>query len=265
MKKLAYLGGVAGAGLVAALVATQTGHAADHLDSATLAPNPLADLNDVYVWMNGDASKVNLAMTISPADPGDRAFGPDVQYVFHVTSKSGLGVLVPDGNETRVICTFESSTSAACWIADGTGTKDYVTGDPSNTAGITSTSGKVRMFAGRRSDPFFFNLQGFRDAVGAVRALPAPPATTFDAAGCPTKCGAADVTQCGTAAAAIRGLLSGQRPVPTPAPVPACPADNKDCFASLNVLAIVLQIDKTLFNTGSNTTLAVWGSTHATP
>ena len=169
MKKLAYLGGVAG--LVVALVATQTGHAADHLDSSTLATNPLGDLNDVYVWMNGDASTVNLAMTVSPADPGDRAFGPDVQYVFHVTSKSGLGVLVPDGNETRVICTFESATSAQCWIADGTGTKDYVTGDPSNAAGIKSTSGKVRLFAGRRSDPFFFNLQGFRDAVGAVRSV----------------------------------------------------------------------------------------------
>ncbi|MEJ7599327.1 MAG: DUF4331 family protein [Kofleriaceae bacterium] len=262
MKKLAYLGGVAGAGIVAALVATQTGYAADHLDSSTLATNPLADLNDVYTWMNGDASKVNLAMTISPADTG-RAFGPDVQYVFHVTSKSGLGVLVPDGKETRVICTFASSTSAECWIADDSGTKDYVTGDPSNTAGITSTSGKVRLFAGRRSDPFFFNLQGFRDAVGAVRALPA--ATTFDAAGCPTKCGAADATQCGTAAGAIRGLLSGQRPVPPTPPVPACPINNKDCFINLNVLAIVIQVDKTLFNTGSNTSLAVWGSTHATP
>jgi hypothetical protein len=263
MKKLAYLGGVAGVGVVAAaLVATQTGHAADHLDSSTLAPNPLADLNDVYAWMNGDATKVNLAMTISPADPGDRAFGPDVQYVFHVTSKEQLGVLVPGGNETRVICTFASPTSAECWIADSTGTKDYVTGDPSNTAGITSTSGKVRLFAGRRSDPFFFNLQGFRDAVGAVKATPSP-VLTQDAAGCPTTClGDAD---CGGTADALRGLLGGQRPVPTPAPVPACPDNNRDCFINLNVLAIVLQVDKTLFNTGSNTTLAVWGSTHATP
>ena len=264
MKKLAYLGGVAGVGLVAALAATQTGHAADHLDSSTLAPNPLADLNDVYVWMNGDATKVNLAMTISPADPGDRVFGPDVQYVFHVTSKEQLGVLVPGGNETRVICTFASSTSAQCWIADGTGTKDYVTGDPSNPAGITSTSGKVRLFAGRRSDPFFFNLQGFRDAVGAVKGVAAATGFLTDAAGCPTACGTGDVT-CNASAAAVRDLLSGQRPVPTPAPVPACPDNNRDCFISLNVLAIVLQVDKTLFNSSTNTTLAVWGSTHATP
>lgn len=264
MKKLAYLGGVAGVGLVAALVATQTGHAADHLDSSTLAGNPLADINDVYVWMNGDATKVNLAMSISPADPGDRAFGPDVQYVFHVTSKEQLGVLVPGGNETRVICTFESSTSAQCWIADSSGTKDYVTGDPSNPAGITSTSGKVRLFAGRRSDPFFFNLQGFRDAVGAVRTVANTAGFVADAAGCPTACGATDL-MCNNSAAAVRDLLGAQRPVPTPAPVPACPDNNRDCFINLNVLAIVLQVDKTLFNSGTNTTLAVWGSTHATP
>jgi len=264
MKKLAYLGGVAALGLIAALGSMQRGYAADHLDSANLASNPLADINDVYVWMNGDATKVNLAMTISPADPGDRVFGPDVQYVFHVTSKTDLGVLVPGGDETRVICTFASSASAECWIADNDGTKDYVTGDPSNASGITSQSGKVRLFAGRRSDPFFFNLQGFRDAVAAVKQTSMDPLFQVDAAGCPIRCSTTDLN-CGAAAGAVRTVLAAQRPLPDPAPVPACPEDNRDCFINLDVLAIVLQADKTLFNSNDNTTIAVWGSTHATP
>ena len=63
---------------------------ADHNDSTTLATRAMGDINDVYAWMSADGGKVNLVMTVSPADPGDRTFGPSVQYVFHVTSKTGM-------------------------------------------------------------------------------------------------------------------------------------------------------------------------------
>ncbi len=256
LKKLALLGGVAGLALATLLVSQ--GHAADHLDSDTLGSNPLADINDVYTWMNGDATKVNLAMTVSPNDEGTLSYGPAVQYVFHVTSKAGLGVAQPGGTETRVICTFASATSASCWVVDSTGTKDFITGDPSATAGITSASGKIRLFAGQRSDPFFFNLQGFRNAIAAIKGAAA--GITFDAAGCATSCGAADLTCAGTATQ-LRTVLKS----PATTVQPPCPAGQVDCFKTLNVLAIVLQVDKTLLNSGTNTTLAVWGSTHATP
>jgi len=36
-----------------------------------------------------------------------------------------------------------------------------------------------------------------------------------------------------------------------------------DDFATTNVMAIVVQVDKSLVNTTGNTTVAVWGSTHA--
>jgi hypothetical protein len=40
-------------------------------------------------------------------------------------------------------------------------------------------------------------------------------------------------------------------------------ATGSDDFATANVMSLVVQVDKSLVNTGTNTTVAVWGSTHA--
>jgi len=235
---------------IAALLATQVGHAADHLDSPTLATMPMADINDVYSWMDG--TRLNLAMTISPVDVDTRTFGPAIQYVFHVHSKTGIGVGVQGtGTETRVICTFMLNTSAQCWVTDAAGeVKDYITGDPSTTAGTSSISGKIRLFAGKRSDPFFFNLQGFRAAIAAVKA--AVPTITLDAAGCPNNLTNPQVQ---AVAANLGGLVA--------TPSPPCPANQLDCFANLNVKVILVQLDKSLVTVGPNTAVGVWASTHA--
>lgn len=255
MKRFAFLGGAAGLGLgLIALLAAQRSQAADHLDSPAVAmPSPNADINDVFTWMDG--SNINLAMSVSPGDVETRTFGPDVQYVFHVHSKAQIGVGTPGvGTETRVLCTFASSTSAQCWVLEGSTVKDYVSGDPSDPAGITSQSGKVRLFAGRRSDPFFFNLQGFRAAITALtNRFGQNPQIQLDAAGCPTNLS-------NNEAATIMGLLDD--PI---AGQPPCAATGKDCFANLNVKIILVQLDKSLVNNGQNTAVGVWASTHAAP
>lgn len=255
MKQLAFLG--VGAAVACGLLLAGRGHAADHIDSDTLATAPLAmgDINDVYAWMSSDGSKVNLVMTVSPADPGGRAFGPGVQYVFHVTSKAGLPEDViakpANGVTTTVICTFPAAATAQCWVVGPSGLKDYVSGDASNTAGTSSSSGKLRLFAGRRSDPFFFNLQGFR--AGAAQLDTFRGATTTNAANCP------DLTP--TNAGIVRSTLAApQATATTP-----CPANQADCFANLNVMALVVQVDKSLLNAPNNTILGVWGSTHMVP
>lgn len=249
MKRLTLRYGVLGSLVGALLLFAHELKAADHLDSATtLAPLPLADINDVYAWMTPDGQKVNLVMTISPGDNGTRHFSPGVQYVFHVTSKAGLGVGQAGGTETRIICTFASDLAAKCWIGDNP-VKDYVEGDPTSIEGITSFDAKVRMFAGRRSDPFFFNLQGFRDAVAAVKAT---GGITLDAAGCPNNVDA-------TAAAALRAKVQQAAQATATAP---CAIDNADCFKHLKVLAIVMQVDKSLLLDAGQTTVGVWASTH---
>lgn len=261
MKKLAFVAGAAAVATGALLVGGSS-HAADHLDAPATVGNHMADINDVYAWMNSDASKVNLVMTVSPADDTTRHFGPSVQYVFHVTEYAGTdnsdaytNAQMHMGTEHKVICTFASDTSAQCWIVTGSHVDDYIKGDPSATAGITSSDGKIKLFAGQRGDPFFFNLSGFHNALAAVGQAAATPGFATDAAGCPT---ATSVTV--AQAAGVRGLLSA---TPTAATTVApCPAGVKDCFASFNVKAIVLQIDKTLLVGTGHHLVSVWGSTH---
>ena len=254
MQKLALVGGVAALGLGAWLLThSSTSQAADHLDSPTLITNPMADINDVYAWMTPDALKVNLAMTISPGDDGtlsmgppsygsSRHFGPSILYVFHVSSTAQYGMA---GTETQVICKFASDTSAECWV----GNVDYVQGDPTSAAGVDSPDHKIKLFAGLRSDPFFFNLQGFRDAISTVETL--APTLMFDTAGCPKITDANGL--------ALRNLLKEGFKANAGAP---CATDNADCFAHLNAKVIVLQIDKNLLNLNGHTLLSVWASTH---
>lgn len=211
------------------------GRAADHADSPTLSGNPMADITDVYAWMAG--SNLNLVMDVSPRDDGTRRFDPAVAYVFHLTSKPGLGVGAAGGAETRVILRFASNTSVQCWVTDASGTKDYLTGDPSGIAGVASLLGRTRVFAGRRSDPFFFNATGFNMAISS---LVPEAALSPDGAGCPTGISAVQAGQ-------LRAQL----------------AAGSDDFATANVMAIVVQIDRSLINVGTNTTVGVWGSTHA--
>lgn len=253
MKKLALFGATTVAlGAAAWISGEPIGRAADHLDApaTSMASNRMADITDVYAWMSSDGSKVNLVMDVSPAEDGTHAFGPSVQYVFHVTSTAAYGT---SGTEQDVICTFASNTSVQCWIAKGSPatTVDYVTGDPSATAGIANASGKMKVFAGKRSDPFFFNLAGFKTVVGLVEAAGQPQT---NAAGCP-------LLPAATAAALRQTLQATQGSAVGP-----CPENQADCFANFNVMSIVLQIDKTELNlmTGQtlNTILSVWGSTH---
>lgn len=248
LKNVAFRSALAACGLGAILFATDV-RAADHLDSsATLGPTPMADINDVYAWMTADGRSLNLIMTVSPGDNGTRHFGPGVQYVFHVTSKPGIGIGTAAGTETKILCTFQSDLAAKCWIGTDT-VKDYVEGNPSHISGVTSFSGKVRLYAGRRSDPFFFNLQGFRDAIAFIKSL---GTLTLDAAGCPTGVDNANV-------ATMRSKL--QQGAQTAATAP-CSTTHADCFKSLKVQALILQVDTTLLLDAGHTTVAVWGSTH---
>lgn len=196
----------------------------------------MADITDVYAWMS-TTSNLALAMDVSPLDDGTHSFDPSILYVFHLTSKAGSRpVDVSGGTETDVICRFASNTSVQCWVTSAGTMKDYVTGDPSSPAGVTSISGKVKVFAGRRSDPSSFNASGFNAAIPTFTSL---IGSSPDLAGCPT-----GIT--GAQAGGLRGTL----------------ATGSDSFAATNVMAIVVQIDKSLVNADKNTVVGVWGSTH---
>ncbi len=253
-----------------ALLGAPITQAADHLDATALATNPMADINDVYAWMTNSGANVSLAMTVSPFDDGTHEFGDAVQYVFHVTRYEALpqnAASITAGEESKVICTFKAADNGECWVVDPSNkVVDYVTGDFTAAGGVASADGKLKVFAGQRSDPFAFNFGGFLAAKKAILTAcgngdcPAvfAGANQTDDAGCPqfpattveplvnllTHPPAADVD-----------LGNGEK----------CAAGEPDCFAGRNVMAIVVDLDKTLVTTGTKELLGVWGSTHATP
>ena len=219
---------------LAALLCTSAALAADHQDGAAVLTDPSTDINDVFAWTSTDGTRLNLVMDVFPAATSAAKFSNVAQYVFHTTSSSAYGM--PAAASEDILCTFDTSQIISCW-----GGGEYVHGDASSTAGIASSDGKLRVFAGLRDDPFFFNLDGFKATAGAVHS--AAGSLTFDAAGCP----ALDAT---TSTALVTQLRS--------APGGGPPTDH---FKGLNTLAIVVQIDKSLVTKGGST-VGVWASTN---
>ncbi len=201
--------------------------------------DPSGTLAGVYAWSSADRSRLNLVMTVAPNAGSTAHFSPLLQYAFHVSSRASYGG--PVAEQTNIICTFDAAGAVQCWI----GGADYVAGDASQPGGVTSASGRVKVFTGLRNDPRFFNLAGFQAAAAAVHASGAPT----DGAGCPP-------VQPATATA-LRGYLSGDGTNPSGTP--------KDFYAGQNVLAIVLSIDPTLVVKDTNPIVSVWGSTHSVP
>jgi hypothetical protein len=211
--------------------------AADHQDGPAATADPSADITDVFAWMSSDASKVNLVMDVFPFATGTPMFSNTVQYVFHTSSRPSYGVAA--AATVNVICTFNTAQTISCWAGD-----EYVTGDASSTAGLTSASGKLKVFAGLRNDPFFFNLDGFKATAADVTA--AKGSLSFDSNGCPLLDGptsTALVTQ-------LRTAPDGGAP--------------KDHFLAANLLALVVQLDKSVLTSGGPL-VSVWAATHVAP
>ena len=234
---------VGGACLATAVIHPRLARSADHLDAPATIAEPAADINDVYTFLDkpGDAaSKVIFAMTVFPAAPADAKFSDTVQYVIHTQSGAKFGATTSDLN---IICTFDAAQKASCWA----GADEYVTGNASAATGITSASGKFKVFAGLRADPFFFNLAGFKHTVQAVKDTVDSGALNFDDAGCP-------LLQPGTDTA-LQGFLSSN---------PDGGGAAEDFFKKLNGLAIVVEADKSVVTKGGGI-ISVWGSTHRKP
>ncbi len=198
--------------------------------SAQLSPMGPGELQALYAWPSRDASYVNLVLTVSPFDDGSASFGPGFQYVFHVAALPTPTAEADPKNERLVICQFEHANLIECWVG-----KTYLRGNPSaSTNGLKSDDGNVTVWAGRRSDPLFFNGAGLGSALTQLRAY------TGSLPQCPA-----------IAPSAARDITTALR---TPA---------TDRFADTNVLALALTIQRAYVGaTTNNPFLAIWASTH---
>ncbi len=164
-KRLALAGGAGISALAAMiLVPGQLALSADHLDppartdpAVDSTPDTPADIADVYAW--SDATNAYFAVSFAgPQAPGVPAFyDRDVLYTLNISTAAPA-----TSSEVNVTFRFGGATN-------GTGSGISVENLPGVAGPIVGpvesllTRDGVRVYAGLRDDPFFFDLQGFRD------------------------------------------------------------------------------------------------------
>jgi hypothetical protein len=163
---------------------------ADHLDAPALggltnsagefAPHSdfgERDVNDVYVFEGSNSSRTVLAMTTNPAVniPSVQPmpyFGDDVRYVINVDRNGNnlvdlayvfrFGEADGDGDQDYTVTRYTglNATSLKSGIKIGWGS--------TGGTGIGTARDGAKVFAGVRSDPFFFDLTGFIGTVFGI-------------------------------------------------------------------------------------------------
>jgi hypothetical protein len=158
------------AAVVALAGAPFVGLGADHLDAPGLTPpsgRADADINDVYAFQGRNAANTVLVMTTHPAAGAiaPLAYATDVRYAIKV-DRNG------DAREDVVYRWRFKAPKAngsqwyAVWRRVGGGTPTKVA--RGWTGRVLDVAGGGKVFAGLRSDPFFFDLDAFLDQVGGA-------------------------------------------------------------------------------------------------
>ncbi|HEX2028934.1 MAG TPA: DUF4331 family protein [Nitriliruptorales bacterium] len=149
---------------------------ADHLDAPGMQPPSgdfQADINDVYAFEAADAASTVVAVTTNPAAGvlSPTSFGSHVVYLLNVDrdgdAVADLAYKVtfsePRGDGTQnVLVKLASGKQAQRGNRAGRPVAKGRTGQ------VLAVKGGGKVFAGLRSDPFFFDLEAFRGSVDGV-------------------------------------------------------------------------------------------------
>lgn len=137
-------------------------HAADHKDSPAVERDPATDIADVYAFRRAD--NLVIAMTVqnlTVSGTGTDLFNTRARYQFFVDNTND-NILAANATVT---VTF-SGTAPQTFKVEGLSSIPItgVTSGFSNAASpAITTSGAIKVFAGPRDDPFYFDLAGFRE------------------------------------------------------------------------------------------------------
>ncbi len=139
----------------------QVVHASDHLDGPRVTADPQSDITDVFAFTSPEnPARVVLAMAVTPYASDASTFSPLVDYAFRIQLVQAISPLTLDGIQHDVVCEFagEAPQTVTCTTPGGLSATATVgdTGGGSTSGG----SGAMRVFAGPRSDPAFFDRQG---------------------------------------------------------------------------------------------------------
>jgi hypothetical protein len=161
------------AGLVMALAAPiAVSGAADHLDSPAVSGRSDIDINDLYVFEGSNPSNTVLAMTVSPLAGASTRFGDkdSVGYQFRIDN---TGDAIEDITyQIDFIDLDGGSQKAQIRRVEGVKAQRLEPAGRVVASGATGSTLSIKdggkAFTGLRSDPFFFDLSGFRGTVEGI-------------------------------------------------------------------------------------------------
>lgn len=151
------------AGALAALLTTsEAAQAADHAEAPAASADAPADIADFYAWYSDASGSGRIVVALTYAGVGasqvNAVYDADVLYGVHVDLDQDS---VPD---TEMWVRF-GQNGAGDWGMQVQGVPG-ASGDISGPVGeIIEDSSGLRFWAGKKDDPFFFDLQGFQDTL----------------------------------------------------------------------------------------------------
>ncbi len=179
MKSKILIGGLIGIALIGAVFA------ADHIDApAVTGPGSTSagnDITDIYAFQSpADNSKMvfvlNTQGLLSPAASSTAAFPANVMYEFNIDNTGNnvedlvIQCLVQNG-KMRVYGPVAPGTPGTTSMVQTSGpmTEVNVTAYNAASPGIGTNTNGIRVFAGPRDDPFFFDLTRFKEIIAGTQ------------------------------------------------------------------------------------------------
>ena len=191
MKKKIILAGIGVLALAGGIL-----YAADHIDAPAVtganSSSTGADITDIYAFQSpSDNSKMVFVMNVqglmSPAASASATFPSNVLYEFNIDNSGDnredlvIQALVQNG-KIRVYGPVAPDMQGTSSTVRTNGSMVETTVTPYNASApvIGSNTSGMKVFAGPRDDPFFFDLVRFREILGGTQtAFRNPGVDTF--------------------------------------------------------------------------------------
>ena len=181
MKKKILTGSLAAIALAGGII-----FAADHIDAPAVTgangTSTGADITDVYAFQSpADNSKMVFVMNVqglmSPAVTSAASFPGNVMYEFNIDNNGDnvedlvIQALVQNG-KIRVYGPVAPATpgTSSTVQTNGSMTETTVTAYNATAPTIGSSANGIKVFAGPRDDPFFFDLVRYKEIIAGTQA-----------------------------------------------------------------------------------------------
>jgi hypothetical protein len=162
-----------------AIVAITTGgivYAADHIDSPAVT-NQTTDITDVYVFRGQDPNNhvfvANTQGLLSPASSAAAQFNENTLIEFNIDNNNdNIEDLVIQGiysgGKMKVYGPIKPSETGGRSRIEGAATAEVAITPYGSGTPVVGTGGGIKVFAGPRDDPFFFDLNQFKKIIGGT-------------------------------------------------------------------------------------------------